>query len=509
MTDARRMSTRMSLPVALLPLATTFWIACRDAGRITGPGDAGAVLVVSDPRVAMPGTLGAVGTLRNVVGAATTEIAYVSLPPGTINEATFATVRNVGTRAQLTVTVVDGGFDPVAMAAEVGDTIEVDPQGAVVGSMSVVVPVRRPPQVVRTYPLHGKRDVPLNTRIFVVFSEPLDRQSVNESTVQLLRADVVVSGRVEIDDMGLTITFVPDTPLLEGTDYELVVSDDVRDLQGDHLQSPVRAPFTTSTSSVSAQRIAFFDWGAMYVMNTDGSGYQRVIADEPGTPFSVTHPAWSPDGSKIAFAASRNGNWDIYVVNGDGSNVTRLTTDPAIDDSPDWSRDGKQIVFSSMRGEGWRDIYVMNVDGTNLKRLTRDPASDYQPVWSPDGRKIAFVSDRAGGGDTEIYSMNADGSGITRLTFDPNPNGMPDWSPDGSLIAYDRYEPQGTGAVYVMAANGAGEKRLTNGGGAPAWSPDGKFIVYSAGSLYVIKADGTGVHQLSSVSAYEPAWSPR
>lgn len=509
MIDTRRVSRRVSLPVALLPLAAVLWIACRDAGRITGPQDDGSLLVVSDPLVAPPGTLGGLGTVRNVVDAATAHVAYVSLPPGTLGDATSATVRNVGRNAQLTVAVMDGGFDPVAIVAEAGDTISVDAPGVADGALLVVVPVRRPPQVVRTYPLHGKRDVPLNTRIFVVFSEPLDRQSVNASTVQLLRADVVVSGRIEIDDMGLTITFIPDTPLLAGTDYALVVSAEVRDLQGDHLQSTFWAPFTTSSSSATVQRIAFFDWGAMYVINSDGTGYQRVVADEVGTPFSVTHPAWSPDGSKIAYAATRSGNWDIYVVNADGSNVTRLTTDPAIDDSPDWSPDGKQIVFSSTRGDGWRDIYVMDVDGTNVKRLTRDPPSDFHPAWSPDGRKIAFVSDRFGGGDHEICSMNADGSGITRLTFDPESNGLPRWSPDGSLIAYDRIEPQGTGAVYVMAANGAGEKRLTNGGGAPAWSPDGKFIVYSDGSLYVIHADGTGKRQLSAVPAYEPAWSPR
>src|SRR5437762_4370913 len=145
-TDARRMSARMSLTVALLPLATTLWIACRDAARITGPSEPGAVLVVSDPAVAVPEALGGLGTVRNVVGAATAEVAYVSLPPGTIGEATFATVRNLSKNAQFTVTVVDGGFDPVAIVAAAGDTIEVDPQGRADEKMAVLVPVGRPPQ---------------------------------------------------------------------------------------------------------------------------------------------------------------------------------------------------------------------------------------------------------------------------------------------------------------------------------------------------------------------------
>jgi TolB protein len=105
--------------------------------------------------------------------------------------------------------------------------------------------------------------------------------------------------------------------------------------------------------------------------------------------------------------------------------------------------------------------------------------------------------------------MNADGSGITRLTHDSDPNDMPDWSPDGSKIAYHRYEPLGTGAVYIMASDGTGATRMTNGGGAPAWSPDGKFIAYSGVFLLIMKVDDRGTHVLTSNVGYEPAWSPR
>jgi len=508
-TDTRRMSTRMPLAVALLALAAMPWIACREGARITGPTEPKTPLVVSEAQAIVPGALGAIAAERAVVGAATTDVAYVSLPPGTIDDAAAATVRNVSRSVQTTVTVIDGGFDPIPIAAEAGDTIEVDPQGGAGQPMSVVVPVRRPPQLVRSYPLHGKRDVALNSRIIVVFSEPLDKQTVNESTVLLMRSDVVVSGHVAIDDVGITIGFVPDTPLVPGTDYEIVVTEGVRSLDGEHLQSDVRVDFTTSALDLSVQRIAFYDQHAIYVINSDGSGLQRLIVGDPSREFAVQHPAWSPDGSKIAFDAWRDNNWDIYVMNADGSNVTRLTAEPAVDVSADWSPDGKQIVFTSNRGEGWQNLYVMDIDGTNVKRLTNGPANDDNPVWSPDGRRIAFSSDRVGGGDREIYVMNADGSGVDRLTFDPDPNDLPDWSPDGSLIAYQRYEPTGTGAVYIMSSGGAGAKRMTNGGGGPSWSPDGKFIVYSASNLYIMKADGTGVSRVSYLQAFEPAWSPR
>ena len=93
-------------------------------------------------------------------------------------------------------------------------------------------------------------------------------------------------------------------------------------------------------------------------------------------------PVWSPDGTRIAFESFREGNGDIYVMNADGSGLTRLTSDPALDSSPSWSPDGTRIAFESSR-EGNINIYVIDADGSNLARLTDDPAVDKDPVWSP------------------------------------------------------------------------------------------------------------------------------
>src|SRR3954470_13508192 len=141
--DARRVWTRMSLPLALLPLAATLWTACRDTGRLTGPTDADLMLVVSDPADVVPQPAGGIGALRSMVGAATADVAYVSLPPGTLGEATSATVRNANTHAQSTVAVIDGGFDPVGIAAAAGDTIEFQALGSVGESRGLVGPVLR------------------------------------------------------------------------------------------------------------------------------------------------------------------------------------------------------------------------------------------------------------------------------------------------------------------------------------------------------------------------------
>jgi Tol biopolymer transport system component len=93
-------------------------------------------------------------------------------------------------------------------------------------------------------------------------------------------------------------------------------------------------------------------------------------------------PVWSPDGKKIVFASGRDGNWEIYVMNADGSNQTRLTNHPDVDMQPAWSYDGKQIAFVSTR-DGNQEIYVINADGSNLLRLTNNDTTDSDPVWMP------------------------------------------------------------------------------------------------------------------------------
>jgi Tol biopolymer transport system component len=114
-------------------------------------------------------------------------------------------------------------------------------------------------------------------------------------------------------------------------------------------------------------------------------------AENSRVPIHKAEPAWSPDGEKIAFESNRDGNSDIYVMNVDGSNIRRLTTDPAIDCRPAWSPDGTKIAFQSQRSGHW-DIYIMNADGSNQIALTRDSAFDASPTWSPDGLRKGWKS---------------------------------------------------------------------------------------------------------------------
>ena len=207
----------------------------------------------------------------------------------------------------------------------------------------------------------------------------------------------------------------------------------------------------------------------IFLMNPDGSE-QTDISKNPGA--DDFHPSWSPDGSQIVFYSARDDEDDeIYVMDADGSNQTRLTNSPQSDRNPHWSPKGDKIVFVSFRDFGF-EVYVMDVDGSNQTALTSGFGDNFDPAWSPDGSKIAFVSSREGL-DDEIFVMDADGSNPTRLTNKRGPDQGPAWSPDGTKIAFHAKESGGGSGqasegtpisfeIYVMNADGSGLINITN-----------------------------------------------
>ena len=249
----------------------------------------------------------------------------------------------------------------------------------------------------------------------------------------------------------------------------------------------------------------------IWLVNADGSNPRQLTENT----VMDGSPAWSPDGSRIVFVSNRDGNNEIYSMKADGSEVRRLTNTPDASESfPAWSPDGLSISFDANHSSNW-DIYVMSSDGSNLRRLTDHPGEDWLSSWSPDGQQIAFESKRDG--NYEIYVMNADGSDQRRLTQNTIHDGAPKWSPDGSKIAFFS-QRDGNLEIYTMDTDGGNPKRLTDQAGDdsfPSWSPDGLKIIFSSGQnghdeIYIMNADGSQVRQLTGNRAqnWSPAWRP-
>lgn len=259
-----------------------------------------------------------------------------------------------------------------------------------------------------------------------------------------------------------------------------------------------------------------------------GQGGQLAGQRLTSGPAHNLRPAWSPDGSRIAFFSSRTGNNEIWTMDADGDNQRQLTTDPADDRRPSWSPDGQRIVFDSDRG-GTRSLWVMDADGKNLRQLTKGPGEDTFPSYSPDGSQIAFYRYEARQLSLWVMSANA---------ANPKPvvNGMseqsrnqctfachqPAWSPDGRQIAYTVDHT----AIWVTRLDGGTPAQLTTGKEHyhfPWWTTDGK-ILYMAERINerrepindIWLMDATGKNQVRLFAdiphggplEWRPGWKP-
>jgi hypothetical protein len=476
--------------VAVAAAAALLFAGCADrAVSPVAPQD-------DDYETAVPGlTVSEARAAASASGAAAAwseaEVAYVSAAPGTLPGALSVRVRNVtaGDPATPPIPVSDGGFDPVSVRAASGDQLElaITQLGGTIAFTYVVVPPRRPPTVVRTNPPRGRTDVALSIRLVIVFSEPIDPQSLDETSVTVLRGDVALTGVVSlIPGTPFMAEFVPDSPLEPSTEYELIVTTAVRDLDGDALPEEYRSHFTTvEVEAVEGARLVVSNVTTGGAFDLNGYRLRITAADDETRTFRVDL------NTEVSFIGLPEGEVTVELedvqancsLSGEPSRTVSVapsadvTLEYQVTCAPPPGLGSVRLVLA--RGGSYEsDLWAMNGDGSDRRQLTSGMHRGSEPLVSPDGSRIAFTR----GWPARVYVMDANGSNLTALN--PNdPSGWhtaaSTWLPNGNQIAI-QFGGSG-GRVDVIGADGMGRTTLVNDGRdirAPAWSPDGRTIAF-------------------------------
>lgn len=275
-------------------------------------------------------------------------------------------------------------------------------------------------------------------------------------------------------------------------------------------------------NEVADEQIAFFsdvDGNfEIYLMNLDGSNRTNLTNHEA---FDIA-PAWSPTGDRIAFSSDRDGNQEIYIMDSDGAHLFNLTQHPASDIGPVWSPTHNQIAFSSDRN-GQYDIYIITLDDMSVIRLTDHPEDDIMPYWSPDGNQIAFTSYRTENEIGDVFVIDVDGTNLFQLIDIPKGSFSAQWHPDGSLmvIGADLNPNDDFGGAYMLEIETGHSFPLSLYPEfrpvRPGWSPDGNMTVFESMEPYwalyvtVFKSDDLPVEVPNTFGGHDiaPVWRPK
>jgi Tol biopolymer transport system component/imidazolonepropionase-like amidohydrolase len=242
--------------------------------------------------------------------------------------------------------------------------------------------------------------------------------------------------------------------------------------------------------------------GALWTLSGDGGRATRILDDG----YDAHAPAWSPDGTQIAFQAYRDSTWSIWTINRDGTGLQRLTSGPFDDREPHWSPDGQRIAFSSDRS-GTYDIWTLTLATKAVHQVTSGASNESMPAWSPDGREIAYVSDRTARG---VYAMEAAAKTERLLHADSRTLTSPAWHPDGQRITYVAFE--GARAHLVSGGANIAETAEDVFPFRAQWTPRGEVLYTADGKIKARAASGGAARIIefsADVSFVRPTFTPR